>query len=127
MQSFDLLDQLVCPVCHVGRMSPRLTTYIRQFGETIINVPNTPALECDVCHAREFDPEAVQRIEMLVGQAGPPPNHFRPTDLNRAAENTASKKTAKEPTAAVKKNSKPKTAPHSDEVSGGKPRGKAKA
>jgi YgiT-type zinc finger domain-containing protein len=124
IESFNLIDQPVCPVCHVGRMSPRLSVYVRQFGETLVNVPNTPAWECDVCHAREFDPAAVQRVEMLVGHAGAPPNHFRPTEISqtsRTVENAAPKST--KPT---KKSAKPKTTPLSEDVSRQKARSKAK-
>src|SRR5260370_35754059 len=73
-----LNDHFVCPACHLGHLDLRLTVYVRMFGETLIHVPNTPAWECDVCHHRQFDPASVQRIEMLVGQAGPPPNPYRP-------------------------------------------------
>ena len=73
-----LNDHFVCPVCHLGHLDLRLTVYVRMFGETLIHVPNMPAWECDVCHHRQFDPASIQRIEMLVGQAGPPPNRYRP-------------------------------------------------
>ena len=97
-------DRVICPYCHLGHMAPRMAVYIRQFGETLVNVPNTPAWECDVCHHRQFDPSSVQRIEMLVGQAGPPPNHYRPmpelkpmaTKATKPAKGTKSNPKAKE-------------------------------
>ncbi|MEP7287725.1 MAG: YgiT-type zinc finger protein [Chloroflexota bacterium] len=86
-------DEYVCPNCHLGHMHLRLTVYVRLFGETLISVPNTPAWECDVCHQREFDPDSVQRIELLVGQAGPPPNRHRVPErrINRVLENATPK------------------------------------
>ena len=87
-------DQIVCPYCHLGHMKPRIAVYIRQFGETLVNFPNTPAWECDVCHYRQYDPSSVQRIEMLVGQAGPPPNHYRPAAEHKAISTV---RTAKRP------------------------------
>jgi YgiT-type zinc finger domain-containing protein len=72
-------DHFVCPACRMGHLDLRLTTYVRQYGQTLISVPGTPAWVCDVCHERHFDPSSVQRIEMLIGQAGPPPNRYRPT------------------------------------------------
>ncbi len=71
-------DDLICPACHLGHLDLQLSTYVRQYGETLISVPGTPARVCDVCHTRQFDPAAIQRIETLVGQAGPPPNRYRP-------------------------------------------------
>ena len=84
-------DQVICPYCHLGHMTPRMAVYVRQFGETLVNVPNTPAWECDVCHHRQFDPASVQRIEMLVGQAGPPPNHYRPAPDRKSIATKATK------------------------------------
>ena len=84
-------DQVICPYCHLGHMRPRIAVYVRQFGETLVNVPNTPAWECDVCHHRQFDPASVQRIELLVGQAGPPPNHYRPTPDRKSIANSTPK------------------------------------
>jgi YgiT-type zinc finger domain-containing protein len=84
-------EQVICPYCHLGHMRPRMAVYVRQFGETLVNVPNTPAWECDVCHHRQFEPASVQRIEMLVGQAGPPPNHYRPTPDRKSIANTTPK------------------------------------
>ena len=73
-------DHFLCPTCHVGHLDLTLRTYTHQYGETLITAPNTPAWVCDMCHAAEFDPEAVQRLEMLIGQGGTPPNHYRPQD-----------------------------------------------
>src|SRR5258707_14379141 len=73
-----LNDHFVCPACHLGHLDLRLTVYGRMFGETLIHVPNTPAWEYDVCHHRQFDPGSIQRTEMWVGQAGPPPNRYPP-------------------------------------------------
>ena len=122
--SMNSLDAPVCPACHLGRMHHRMTVYSRQFGETIVSVPNTPAWECDVCHEREFDPIAVQRIELLVGQAGPPPNRYKASDKSRPVETiSAPKKSTKD---SAKKSAKPKANQPADEPKADKPRGKAK-
>jgi YgiT-type zinc finger domain-containing protein len=60
-------------------MDLKLKVYLRQYGGTLICVPNTPAWVCDTCHSSQFDPESIRRIEMLVGQAGPPPNRYQPS------------------------------------------------
>lgn len=94
-------DQVMCPYCHLGHMRAQMVVYTRQFAETLVNVPNTPAWECDVCHHRQFDPTSVQRIEMLVGQAGPPPNRYRPVPERKSIA-------TKTPTKGTKSNSKAK-------------------
>ncbi len=72
-------DSFTCPNCHLGHLELKLTTYVRQYEGTMICVPSTPGWKCDVCHACQFDPQAVQRIETLIRQAGPPPNQYQPT------------------------------------------------
>jgi YgiT-type zinc finger domain-containing protein len=71
-------ERFICPNCHMGHMDLRLTTYVQQYGGTLISVPNTPAWICDVCHARQFDDASIRWIEAMIGQAGPPPNRHEP-------------------------------------------------
>ena len=66
-----------CPVCQIGRTQSKLITYSQVYNRTLVSVPNTPAWECDFCHAIESDSQAINRIEVLIGQAGPPPNRQR--------------------------------------------------
>ena len=70
-------DNPTCPICQIGQLHLRLITYVHVYAGTLVSVPNTPAWECDVCHTVEYDTRARQRIETLVGQAGPPPNRHR--------------------------------------------------
>jgi len=49
-------------------------TYIRLYGATLVHAPDVPAWRCDACRLVIFDQPALDRIELLVGQAGPPPN-----------------------------------------------------
>lgn len=99
--------RIVCPMCHLGHLQLRVATYMRQFGETLITAPNTPVFECDVCHHREFDRPTVQRIEMLVGQVGAPPNRYKAAEPEAKA--TPEPSVAPKPKAArTPKNSKPR-------------------
>jgi YgiT-type zinc finger domain-containing protein len=82
---------LTCPVCRLGRLESRSRVYLRRFGNTLVSVPNTPAWECDVCHYRQFDPTSIQRIEVLVGQAGPPPNRYKSTPVEPLEAKTSGK------------------------------------
>lgn len=72
-------DHYTCPTCRLGHMDLKLKVYLGQYGGTLISVPNTPAWVCDTCRSSQFDPESIRRIEMLVGQAGPPPNRYQPS------------------------------------------------
>jgi YgiT-type zinc finger domain-containing protein len=79
-------------------MELKLKVYLRQYGGTLICVPNTPAWVCDTCRSSQFDPESIRRIEMLVGQAGPPPNRHQPSQAQAQgqaqAQNRKIKRTA---------------------------------
>lgn len=55
------------------------------YGATLITVPNLPTWECDICHHRDYDPEVVQQIEVLISPAGPPPNRYQPPAASIAA------------------------------------------
>ena len=81
-------EHFLCPTCHIGHLDLSLKTYVHQYGETLISAPNTPAWVCDVCHNIEFDPEAIQRLEMLIGQGGTPPNRYRPQEQDRKVKRT---------------------------------------
>lgn len=77
-------EHFICPNCHLGHLDLKLTTYVRQYGETMICAPNTPCWVCDVCQSRQFEPSSIQRLELLIGPAGPPPNRYQ--SANRAAK-----------------------------------------
>ncbi|NDJ74885.1 MAG: YgiT-type zinc finger protein [Chloroflexi bacterium] len=63
-----------CPACRVGKLALTPSVYMYIQHETLISAPNVPAWCCDVCGIVIFDPAAIRRIELLVGEAGPPPN-----------------------------------------------------
>lgn len=50
--------------------------YVHVYDSTLVHIPNVPAWKCDVCGMSLFDDEAIRRIEVLIGEAGPPPNHY---------------------------------------------------
>jgi len=68
------MSMISCPQCGFGRMQPVSMTYIQVYNGTLIQAPNVAAWKCDICGQTFFDPEAVRRIELLAGEAGPPPN-----------------------------------------------------
>lgn len=76
-------SDLICPNCQMGRLDLQLTTFIQLYGETLVSVPNTPAWVCDICHSQQIDPESIQRLELLIGQTGAPPNRYQPISARR--------------------------------------------
>lgn len=75
-----------CPNCQVGRLKPIRTTYAHIYDDTLIQVPNIPAWKCDVCGEIIYDPDAIRRIEVLIGEAGPPPNQHIATPAPTGSE-----------------------------------------
>ena len=63
-----------CPACRVGKLIPTRRTYVYQYGETLVHSVDVPALKCDACRLVIFDADAVARLELMIGEAGPPPN-----------------------------------------------------
>lgn len=63
-----------CPSCGVGQLKPTKTVYVQIYAGTLVSVPNVPAWVCDVCRLTLFDSPAIERIEFLIGESGPPPN-----------------------------------------------------
>ena len=69
----------------MGRLLPTRRTYVSRYGATLVHSAGVPALKCDTCRLVIFDADALSRIDLLVGEAGPPPNV--PADhTHRAAE-----------------------------------------
>ncbi len=60
-----------CPVCQIGRMQRRKMTYNKVFNGTLVSVPNTDATLCDFCGSIGYDSDTLQRVNMLMQQAGP--------------------------------------------------------
>lgn len=54
-------------------------TYYTWLADELITVPNFPAWICDVCGKREYDPHAVQQLNLLLNpNAGRPSNSHPP-------------------------------------------------
>ncbi|MBE2272284.1 MAG: hypothetical protein IAE80_28875 [Anaerolinea sp.] len=60
-----------CPRCQIGHLQVGSATYSCVQQGVFLSVPNVPSWTCDICQYREFDFDALIRIEALVGQLGP--------------------------------------------------------
>ena len=55
-------------------MHLKYMTYFTWLGDELITVSNFPAWVCDVCGKREYDPHAMNQLNLLLN-----PNAGRPT------------------------------------------------
>ena len=61
----------LCPECQTGVLRVQHLTYFTWLNDELITVPNFPALVCDVCGWREYDPHAIKWLNTLLNpQAG---------------------------------------------------------
>lgn len=65
---------ITCKECQMGRLNRRYVTYITWLGDEMITVPDFPAWICDMCGARIYDGQALNRLSLLLS-----PNAGRPT------------------------------------------------
>lgn len=64
---------LPCTECQAGQMHRMYVTYYTYLGEELISVPDFPAWVCDVCGRREYDPNALNRLSLILSPtAGTP-------------------------------------------------------
>lgn len=57
---------LPCTECQAGQMHRKYVTYYTYLGEELISVPDFPAWVCDVCGRREYDPNALNRLSLIL-------------------------------------------------------------
>lgn len=55
-----------CRDCQAGQMRQIFVTYFTWLGDELVTVPDFPAWSCDVCHRREYDLHALNRLSLLL-------------------------------------------------------------
>jgi hypothetical protein len=80
-----------CPVCSAGHLHTTGIPYMQMANETLIQAPTIMGWKCDICGETFFDGRAVRQLELLINEAGPPPNRF-------SAPNAPAEREAVEPT-----------------------------
>ena len=58
---------LMCPMCHVGKLCEKKTTFTQVFDGQVIVTPNVSALVCDVCGERTMDHDTLRNLSGLLG------------------------------------------------------------
>ena len=67
-------------------MHQQFVTYLTWIGDEMITVPDFPAWLCDVCGRREYDPQALNQLSLLLSpNAGKPTARKRPPRKRGAA------------------------------------------
>lgn len=56
-----------CPRCQIGRCHPSKTTHMRMVNGHAISIPNITMYTCDICGFQELDPDALLRLQVLLG------------------------------------------------------------
>ncbi|MCS7259295.1 MAG: type II toxin-antitoxin system MqsA family antitoxin [Anaerolineae bacterium] len=56
----------ICPVCRVGRLQPRMTSYVRWLGDSLLVVNRVPAMVCDMCGERTYDEHILRHLQRLL-------------------------------------------------------------
>ena len=64
-----------CPVCSMGHLKPTGNPYMQLVNGTLVQAPTISGWRCDVCAESFFDGRAVRELDLLIHDAGPPPNH----------------------------------------------------
>jgi YgiT-type zinc finger domain-containing protein len=55
-----------CRECQAGQMHRQFVVYYTWIGDDLITVPDFPAWVCDVCGRREYDPQALNRLSLIL-------------------------------------------------------------
>lgn len=56
-----------CPDCASGSLQPRRVVFARSFQGHLLVLPNFPGWVCDVCGNREYEPAALEQLQLLLG------------------------------------------------------------
>jgi YgiT-type zinc finger domain-containing protein len=80
MDAEPVADYL-CPTCQTGHLQPRLAALAVWVDEAFITLPDFPAWVCDVCGKCEYDGEALEHLQTVLGPQAALHRGKRPTRL----------------------------------------------
>ena len=67
-------------------MRQRFITYLTWMGDDMITVPDFPSWVCDVCGRREYDPMALNRLNLLLNPHAGRPTTARPKGFSPSSD-----------------------------------------
>ena len=56
----------ICPYCHTGKMHERKIVFVQIHHEGAIVVDRLPAIVCDTCGQKSYDPYALENLQRLL-------------------------------------------------------------
>jgi YgiT-type zinc finger domain-containing protein len=56
----------LCPICHVGHLREKRSTYTERYDGQLIVVPNVPVQVCDYCGETHYHPVVLERLHQLL-------------------------------------------------------------
>jgi len=59
-----------CYHCRLGHFQPAPQPYLSPFGDTMLVVPQAPALRCDMCGYVHFDERFLEYLQYLLDRLG---------------------------------------------------------
>jgi YgiT-type zinc finger domain-containing protein len=59
-------ERFTCPECQTGILRLEYITYLTWLADELITVPDFPAWVCDVCGRRDYDPQAISWLNVLL-------------------------------------------------------------
>ena len=62
----------------MGHLKPTGNPYLQLVNSTLIQAPTIMGWKCDVCGESYYDGRAVRELDLLINDAGPPPNRYMP-------------------------------------------------
>ncbi len=57
----------ICPHCQMGTLRPKAVVFAHWFEGQFITIPDFPGWVCDICGERQYDAEAIERLETILG------------------------------------------------------------
>ena len=66
MEEDSQIEYYPCPECQAGVLHHAFMVYFTWLSGELITVPDFPAWVCDMCGMREYDAQAVARLNILL-------------------------------------------------------------
>jgi hypothetical protein len=60
-------ESFPCPNCEIGQCHPSKHTFLGVYNGMFVSAPQIPFWTCDICQYQEFDREAIEKLETLIG------------------------------------------------------------
>lgn len=60
-------DEYPCGNCEYGTLRIERATLVRRYGQHLLTVPNVPTWKCDVCNWMEYEQNALERLNAVIG------------------------------------------------------------